>query len=277
MREISRLQIAVEAQNSGQSGAARAQSAVARRSDRPQSRARRARGARPQRTRDGRQQRDFLPDRDAGDPSTRRRRPPPSPPARSDRAAEARRSGPSFLPPAAVSASPIRPAPRIHPSNTHRCGQHRARVVAAPAALASRASSAWWWRWPPAMRTGASIAPRSDKLLTTLGGASRQDSVLERPEEAARAGRARGLGSGARCGAPLSESADVAALIAALEAGASGAVLAAPVVDTVKRERDGTVGETVDRSGLWRALTPQVFALGELSARSRRPRARTSP
>ena len=63
---------------------------------------------------------------------------------------------------------------------------------------------------------------------------------------------------------PCLESADVAALIAALEAGASGAVLAAPVVDTVKRERDGTVCETVDRSGLWRALTPQAFALGEL-------------
>jgi 2-C-methyl-D-erythritol 2,4-cyclodiphosphate synthase len=32
----------------------------------------------------------------------------------------------------------------------------------------------------------------------------------------------------------------------------------------VKREREGTVCATVDRSGLWRALTPQAFALGEL-------------
>ena len=63
---------------------------------------------------------------------------------------------------------------------------------------------------------------------------------------------------------PCLEPSDVAALIAALEAGASGAVLAVPVVDTVKRERDGAVCETVDRSGLWRALTPQAFALGDL-------------
>jgi 2-C-methyl-D-erythritol 4-phosphate cytidylyltransferase/2-C-methyl-D-erythritol 2,4-cyclodiphosphate synthase len=107
-------------------------------------------------------------------------------------------------------------------------------------------------------------APRSGKLLTTLGGASRRDSVLAglralrehaSPEDWVL------VHDAAR---PCLESADVAALIAALEAGASGAVLAAPVVDTMKRERDGVVCDTVDRSGLWRALTPQAFALGEL-------------
>jgi 2-C-methyl-D-erythritol 4-phosphate cytidylyltransferase/2-C-methyl-D-erythritol 2,4-cyclodiphosphate synthase len=108
--------------------------------------------------------------------------------------------------------------------------------------------------------------PRSDKLLTTQGGASRQDSVLAglkllrehaSPEDWVL------VHDAAR---PCLEPADVAALIAALEAGADGAVLAAPVVDTVKRERDGRVGETVDRSGLWRALTPQAFALRDLEA-----------
>jgi 2-C-methyl-D-erythritol 4-phosphate cytidylyltransferase/2-C-methyl-D-erythritol 2,4-cyclodiphosphate synthase len=107
-------------------------------------------------------------------------------------------------------------------------------------------------------------APRSPKLLTALGGASRQESVLAglkmlrehaAPEDWVL------VHDAAR---PCLESADVAALIAALEAGAGGAVLAAPVVDTVKREREGRVSETVDRSGLWRALTPQAFALGEL-------------
>jgi len=107
-------------------------------------------------------------------------------------------------------------------------------------------------------------APGSGKLLTAIGGASRQESVLAglkalrdqaSPEDWVL------VHDAAR---PCLESADVAALIAALEAGASGAVLAAPVVDTVKRERDGTIAETVDRSGLWRALTPQVFALGAL-------------
>jgi 2-C-methyl-D-erythritol 2,4-cyclodiphosphate synthase len=42
-----------------------------------------------------------------------------------------------------------------------------------------------------------------------------------------------------------------------------GAVLAAPIVDTVKRDLGGHVA-TVDRQGLWRALTPQVFAFTQL-------------
>jgi 2-C-methyl-D-erythritol 2,4-cyclodiphosphate synthase len=40
-------------------------------------------------------------------------------------------------------------------------------------------------------------------------------------------------------------------------------VLAAPIVDTVKRELGDHVA-TVDRQGLWRALTPQVFAFAQL-------------
>lgn len=42
-----------------------------------------------------------------------------------------------------------------------------------------------------------------------------------------------------------------------------GAVLSSPIVDTVRRARAGTI-ETVDREGLWRALTPQVFRVGVL-------------
>jgi 2-C-methyl-D-erythritol 4-phosphate cytidylyltransferase / 2-C-methyl-D-erythritol 2,4-cyclodiphosphate synthase len=58
-------------------------------------------------------------------------------------------------------------------------------------------------------------------------------------------------------------SADLKVLIDALDSGISGAVLAAPVVDTVRRELAGEI-ETVDRTGLWRALTPQVFRFGQL-------------
>lgn len=38
-----------------------------------------------------------------------------------------------------------------------------------------------------------------------------------------------------------------------------GAIAALPVVDTLKREADGRVSRTEDRSGLWRAQTPQGF------------------
>ena len=44
-----------------------------------------------------------------------------------------------------------------------------------------------------------------------------------------------------------------------------GAILAVPVVDTVKRSTaDGEISATVDRNGMWRALTPQLFRYGEL-------------
>lgn len=44
-----------------------------------------------------------------------------------------------------------------------------------------------------------------------------------------------------------------------------GAILAHPVSDTLKRSGDGTlVSHTLDRSTLWRALTPQMFRLEEL-------------
>ncbi len=45
----------------------------------------------------------------------------------------------------------------------------------------------------------------------------------------------------------------------------TGALLAEPVVDTIKQvAADGRVLGTLDRSQLWRAQTPQMFRLGEL-------------
>lgn len=44
-----------------------------------------------------------------------------------------------------------------------------------------------------------------------------------------------------------------------------GGILGVPVTDTVKRaDADNQILETVDRSGLWRAATPQMFRLGLL-------------
>ncbi len=61
----------------------------------------------------------------------------------------------------------------------------------------------------------------------------------------------------------MANAADLGALLDAVGAGGAGAVLAAPIVDTVKRELGDHVA-TVDRQGLWRALTPQVFAFAQL-------------
>ncbi|PAQ15174.1 2-C-methyl-D-erythritol 4-phosphate cytidylyltransferase [Bacillaceae bacterium SAOS 7] len=49
------------------------------------------------------------------------------------------------------------------------------------------------------------------------------------------------------------------------EAKISGAAIAAvPVKDTIKRVKDGTVVETVERSSLWAVQTPQAFRLSSL-------------
>lgn len=43
-----------------------------------------------------------------------------------------------------------------------------------------------------------------------------------------------------------------------------GGLLGVPVRDTMKRVSNNYVVDTVDRDGLWHALTPQMFRLGEL-------------
>jgi 2-C-methyl-D-erythritol 4-phosphate cytidylyltransferase/2-C-methyl-D-erythritol 2,4-cyclodiphosphate synthase len=119
-------------------------------------------------------------------------------------------------------------------------------------------------RWPA---IAASLT--GSKIDATIGGASRQESVMRGLE--ALEGRAEAddwvmVHDAAR---PCLTSADLAALIDAVEAceapTVDGAVLASPVHDTVKRERGGIAVETVDRSGLWRALTPQVFGYARLA------------
>lgn len=58
---------------------------------------------------------------------------------------------------------------------------------------------------------------------------------------------------------------DIDQLMEALHSHPIGGLLALPVSDTVKRASlEGEVIETVNREGLWRALTPQMFRLGSL-------------
>lgn len=61
---------------------------------------------------------------------------------------------------------------------------------------------------------------------------------------------------------------DIDRLIAAGEgdAGGDGAILGAPLRDTLKRADDGRILATEPRDGLWRAFTPQAFARGALTA-----------
>ncbi len=58
---------------------------------------------------------------------------------------------------------------------------------------------------------------------------------------------------------------DIDLLLRELSGHACGGLLGLPVADTLKAcDEGGAVVRTVDRTGLWRALTPQMFRLGEL-------------
>ena len=110
----------------------------------------------------------------------------------------------------------------------------------------------------------------SPKVLCTVGGAHRQDSVMNGLEFLASRAAPEDWILVHDAARPCLSGAEVKALADVLESGSAGAagavcgaVLAAPIVDTVKRELPAGM-ETVDRTGLWRALTPQVFAYAPL-------------
>ena len=65
---------------------------------------------------------------------------------------------------------------------------------------------------------------------------------------------------------PCLRSADIDKLIKEVADHDVGGLLAAPVRDTMKRGLDNVVTETVERTGLWHALTPQMFRLSDLKA-----------
>jgi len=106
---------------------------------------------------------------------------------------------------------------------------------------------------------------RDTRITTTNGGGERADSV--RAGVAALRPRApQGdwvlVHDAAR---PCLSDEDLGRLLESLAEDEVGGLLAAPVVDTLKRaDATGRVEATIDRTGLWRALTPQMFRLGIL-------------
>ncbi len=103
------------------------------------------------------------------------------------------------------------------------------------------------------------------RVLTAAGGAERSHSV--RNALASLQGRAAVddwvlVHDAAR---PCMPAHDLNRLVERLESHPVGGLLAAPASDTLKASgADLEVTRTVDRSGLWRALTPQMFRYGRL-------------
>jgi 2-C-methyl-D-erythritol 4-phosphate cytidylyltransferase/2-C-methyl-D-erythritol 2,4-cyclodiphosphate synthase len=104
-------------------------------------------------------------------------------------------------------------------------------------------------------------------LPPVAGGATRQASVRAGLEALAGDPPDRVLVHDAA--RPLLPPGLVAAVLAALDAGADGALPALPVADTLKRAADDRVEATVPRAGLFRAQTPQGFRFAALLAAHR--------
>lgn len=129
------------------------------------------------------------------------------------------------------------------------------RVAGAMVALS--ADDALWPGWSellgkPVLRcTGG--GERADSVLAALRALPAQvgDDALVLVHDAAR---------------PNLRGEDVGRLIAAAEAAPDGAILGAPLRDTLKRAGRGRILGTEPRDGLWRAFTPQAFRRGALTA-----------
>lgn len=104
-----------------------------------------------------------------------------------------------------------------------------------------------------------------DLLPPVHGGAQRQDSVRNGLASLSDAAPDLVLiHDGAR---PFLDAATIDRILAALQ-DAPGAIAALPIRDTVKRG-DTLIADTVDRTGLWRAQTPQGFRYPEIMAAHR--------
>jgi 2-C-methyl-D-erythritol 4-phosphate cytidylyltransferase len=92
----------------------------------------------------------------------------------------------------------------------------------------------------------------------TLGGFSRRDSVYQGLLALPDSTKIVAIHDAAR---PLIQSQHIEACLNVIESNAVGAVVALPIVDTVKQAKIGTqlIESTVDRTVLWRAQTPQTF------------------
>lgn len=137
------------------------------------------------------------------------------------------------------------------------------RVAGAIVALAADDTS--WPGW---------TALHGKPVLRCVGGGERADSVLAALDALPADVPASALVLVHDAARPNLAADDLDRLIAVATAHADGAILGAPVRDTLKRAgAEGTIVATEPREGLWRAFTPQAFRRDALSAALRAARA----
>ena len=115
--------------------------------------------------------------------------------------------------------------------------------------------------WEEAARTFDAPLVRVD------GGGERRDSVANALEYLGTVAADADLVMVHDAVRPCVAPADIERVVAAARRQPHGAILAAPVCDTLKRcGPEGSIAATLDRRRIWRAFTPQVFPLGRLRA-----------
>ena len=109
-------------------------------------------------------------------------------------------------------------------------------------------------------------------LIVTGGGAERQHSVYQGLLALRDAAGDDVLALVHDAVRPLISADELSRVVAAARLSEAGAVLACPLADTLKRQADDgqVIDSTLPRERLWRAQTPQVFALPPLLAALRR-------
>jgi len=115
-------------------------------------------------------------------------------------------------------------------------------------------------RWPEIMHRY-----KDSRVETVTGGAERCHSVLNGLEHLAGSAGVDDWVLVHDAARPCVRQQDIEMLMTRLEDHAVGGLLGVPVADTMKQVDSGNmILKTVERDGLWRALTPQMFHLGPL-------------
>jgi 2-C-methyl-D-erythritol 4-phosphate cytidylyltransferase len=116
--------------------------------------------------------------------------------------------------------------------------------------------------------------PADERVIEVVGGEQRAQSVANALDLISIRGHESDWILVHDAARPCLHAEDLEKLIRCVTSSADGGLLAAPVEDTLKRADLGRVTETVQRENLWRALTPQMFRLGDLRSALEDARAR---
>ncbi len=109
-----------------------------------------------------------------------------------------------------------------------------------------------------------SIFSNHRKVITVQGGRERVDSVLNGISALKQRASINDWVLVHDAVRPCVRVSDIELLIKKALESQIGAILVAPLHDTIKESDDGFSAKTLDRSALWRALTPQVFKINQL-------------